>query len=544
MKLTKKLIFIIVLFLCLFGLEKVSQAKYILTRELTEPVSTSTDFYFDAVAVEDKVIFPRTDDVNDHDQILTTETQVSLTIKNNNGTNYNIFPTNYTVEVADGTKFSIEGAKYNGTIDGGSLKNDTITFKLKIDNLEDPSKKVKFKITSTAPQVVSKEIELKVQQDGAIQSMEDLIDFSLAMRNHENEQYGWTSAEVRAERWKMTRDLDFSSNDSYEDPNREDFGDVNLNGVARDLKTELTSDTGFLPIGIHIDQYGNEHNYWFMGTFNGGYHTLSNLHMEKSLQMNIGFFGWLNKADVRNLTIKGGRITNHNQTAAMVAGKMDGGIIQNVTVDGTSVLSLDEDDPDRDTYASGIAAYVEQGATIKNCVNRATITSKFSGDTSSYSGAAGGIAAWMATSNIINCENYGEITGQKYVGGICGFAAMQDSTNASGGGTVSGCHNYGHVTTYVTSSSSSTGPGTTIGGICGYLKAAGEIVSCTNHAQASVSGIDVIGGIVGWNYGTVRNCISESSNLSASHSSPHIGYIYGRNNNGTVTGNTPSNNNL
>ncbi len=535
-KLIKKLIFIIVLFCCLFGVKKAIQAKYILTRELNEPVSVSKDFYFDAEAVGDKIVYPRTADKDDHEDILTTETQVSLTIKNNDGTNYNIFPTNYTVEVIDGTKFAVENTKYTGTIDGGVLKNDTITFKLKIINLEDPSKTVKLKITSTEPQEVSKEIELKVQQDGAIQSMEDLIDFSLAMRNHPNELYGWTSDEIKAERWKMTRDLDFSSDASYEEPHRTDFGDVNLNGIANDLKAELTSETGFLPIGIHIDQNGNVHNYWFMGTFNGGGHSISNLHMEKSLQMNIGLFGWTNSADIRNFNIKGGKITNHNQTAAMVIGKMDGGIVQDVTVDGTSVLSLDEDEPDRDTYAAGIAGYVEKGATIKNCVNKATVTTKFTGDTSAHSGAAGGIAAWMATSNIYDCTNYGEITGQKYVGGICGFAAMQDETNSNGGGTVSGCHNYGSVKTYITANSAN-GPGCIIGGICGYLKAAGQILDCTNHAEASVSGINEVGGIVGYNYGVVKNCNNECTNLSAVRSNPYLGGICGRNS-GTATGNT------
>ena len=511
----------------LLSISTYSYAKYIFNKKLDISIGTAP-FYFDAVGTTDTFTFERTTPTTDIENILTTSAPVSMKIKNNDGTNYNSFATNYTVSVVNSNKFEVEGTTLTKTIAGGKLIEDTISFNLKIKDLSDPQKTVTIRVTSTSPYSKSIDVTFKVVQKGAIQTIEDLLDLSIAMRDNINS--------VKNERFKLTRDLDFGKSTSFDNSERTDYGDANRDSkVNGNLFAELTQDPGWLPIG--------DETHKFSGVFNGGNHSISNLYMHKALQTNIGLFGFTEGANIRNLTIIGGKIVNDNETAGMIVGRVQGGTIENITVDGTSVMSTDKSTPDRDTYAGGIAGYVQRSATIKNCINKAQVTSQFTGDTNSFSGVAGGIVAWMSFSTIEDCKNYGVVTGQKFSGGIVGFASMQDQDDnnnnigSNGGGTVRNCENYANVTTYITTFTTRSGPGTDIGGVAGYNKAGGTVTNCKNHSTATITGINYIGGIVGYNVGTITGCINYSTNISSTAGQTGVGRITGYQG-GTSTGNT------
>ncbi len=476
------------------------------------------NFNLQILPVENQINFPRTSDPNDYDTILTTETPVTLKISKN------IYPVTYEISVVNSDKFTLsEGETVTKTIDGGSLKNEDITVTLKIKDLTKTDDTVKIRVTSTFPYSKTFEFDYKVTQDGAIQYIEDLVDMALAIRDRANPNNIKKSA-VQSQRFKMTRNLDFNDSSSYKDASSDAYGDINGNdNLGGNIYNELTSDTGFLPIG--------ELQNPFMGAFNGGGHTLSNLRIQKALQKNIGFFGTTEGATIKNLTIEKGNVYNHNQTAGMLVGKFVGGLIEDVTISGDSVLSTDEQNLKEDTYSGGVVGYVTDNATIRNCVNKAQVTTKFTGDTTEYSGPAGGITGWMAHSTIENCQNYGEIIGQSYVGGIAGFSGMQTVTGGNGGGTITGCTNYGNVHTY------SGAAGKHIGGIAGYNKLGGSITGNTNAAQATVNGVSNVGGIVGNNAGSLTNNTNYSKNITGSTTSS-VGKIYGfQSSTGTQSGN-------
>ncbi len=510
-------IVIIIAFVITFGR---TYAKYILTKHI-EATFSSQPFYFN-VEIPDDVVFKRTDNKSDFDIILTETTSFDITVSNNDGTNYNSFDTDYEITIVDNGKFAfVDGDKITKKITGGSLKNDTISLNLKILDMENPLKTFKIKIKTTSPYVKEEEFTLNVIQEGAIQTIEDLVDLSLSVRRI-------PKVAVESERYKMTRNLDFKNPSSYDNANRSDYGDVNGDDITEQkLMDELTksySDSshpgaGFLPIGMQDEI--KEQYYEFKGVFNGGNHSISNLRIHKSKQSDIGLFGFTIGAVIKNLTIIDGDVYNENQTAGMVVGKVQGGIIENVKVEGKSVMAVDSLHTNEDTYSGGIAGYVELKAEIKNCVNMAEVTTRFSGDNTNYSGPSGGICGWMANSTIDHCINYGTITGQKYVGGIAGFSAMHDDLAPDGAGTVSYCGNYGKITTYITGTSSS-GPGQYIGGICGYNKAAGIVTDCTNYKEASVSGISNVGTIVGGNYGKAINCHNYSTSITGNSSSSKL----------------------
>ncbi len=520
-----KSIIIMTIVLGLLTITGVTYAKYVFSRQFAVEL-TSESFYFEATANATQVVFPRTANKSDFDVILTTETNLNLVIKNNDGTNFNNFDTTYTVSVVDSPKFSFkEGDTVTKTIKGGSLLNENITLNLTIQDLTNTSKTVKIRVTPIAPYQGSPiDFTFNVVQEGAIQTIEDLVDLSLAVRDRSLK--GVSSSDVISERFKLTRSLDFEDNASYENPNRTDYYDVNGNGtIGATLKIEVTSDTGFLPIGME--------EYKFRGGFNGGGYTISNLQIHKSLQKNIGFFCNTLNATIKDLKFASSHVTNENQTAGLVIGKVEGGLIEGITTDSnSSVASNDTENTKEDTYTGGIAGFVSENATIRNCENAASVKTTFKGDATTYSGPAGGITAWAGLSNIENCTNRGEVIGQSYVGGITGFAGMQNEANTTSGGTVSGCYNYGAVSSYVTSSASG---GKHIGGIAGYNKAGATITNCENHAP-SVKGLSSVGGIVGNNPGKVTYCKNYTPLSKISGTGSNRGIV--GSGSGTLTGNS------
>ena len=103
-----------------------------------------------------------------------------------------------------------------------------------------------------------------------------------------------------------------------------------------------------------------------------------------------------------------------------------GGLVENLTLDQSSIGY-------RGYRLGGIAGGVE-GATIRNCINKASITA----NDYQYDGHnIGGIAGYATNSSIIDCQNYGAVNGCYFVGGIVG---------STGSNTViSGCQNHGRV---------------------------------------------------------------------------------------------------
>lgn len=527
MKNIKRIALIIALALLIgFAINNKTYSKYVLNRNFDVSLS-SASFYFDATSSSNKIIFPRTTPSTDTTNILTTTTNFNLIIHNNDGSNFNQYDVTYKISLVDSPKFALDTSDTNEkTLSGGSLVNESIPLNLKIVDLANPSKKLTVRVTSTYPYAKSVDLTFDVVQEGAIQTIEDMVDITLAIRGEGNK---YTRDEVIAQRFKMTRNLDFENPNSYENAYRTDYGNTNMDDYTDNLITELTTNAGFLPIG--------ELEHPFSGTFNGDGHSISNLLIHKSLQINIGMFGTTNNANLLNFTIISGDVVNTNQTAGMVVGKVVGGLLENITVDGTSVMSTDLLHTAEDTYTGGIAGYV-QSTTIRNCVNKATVTTNFTGDTAKYSGPAGGIVAWMAHSTIENCKNYGEVSGQSYIGGIAGFSGMQLVDGGTGGGTIRNCENYGYIHHYIPSGTMPSNWGKHIGGIAGYNKAAGIVEGNKNGSNISsdpvprIFGITNVGGIVGNNAGTMRNNTNYSSNITGSS---HYGRIYGYSN-GTSSG--------
>ena len=200
----------------------------------------------------------------------------------------------------------------------------------------------------------------------------------------------------------------------------------------------------------------------FKGTFDGDGHTISGLkivNISKNLQ-NVGLFGVLDGAVVKNLVIEDARVYGYNHVG-ILAGQMKGeSVITDVTVEGTAAANISSGGYASDAAVGGLAGKIfgsssGSRATIENVT--ATVNTVNLGATSKTGGIAGEVSnAYIVDTSVSATGN--NILGRYYVGGIVG--AMSSGTslyNVSVDGTIGGNGAYA------------------VGGITGYYEG-GEIV--------------------------------------------------------------------
>ena len=227
----------------------------------------------------------------------------------------------------------------------------------------------------------------------------------------------------------------------------------------------------------------------FMGNFDGNGATVTGL--------TNSLFGGIEKATIKNLKLVDVNITGEER-GALLSGNtkwntkcfVGTNTIDNIEVSGT--ISGED-------YVGGIIggrATMEDSdvITIKNCVNRATITA-------TGAGKCGGIVGFMnstvnqqakGTWKIENCTNYGNITSKYWAGGITGGTGGMSST-------VSSCINEGQV----------QGADVT-GGIIGTANSGTTVASCINNGGIT-DAAKCAGGIIG-SSSSGGNTVSKSAN--------------------------------
>lgn len=271
---------------------------------------------------------------------------------------------------------------------------------------------------------------------------------------------------------------------------------VNAGNTTVKAKQTADLDMGsrpFTPIGTAT--------YKFLGIYNGGGYTISNLKVTGDAEAR-GLFGYIgttvtthtyydvnndpytektyDPCEINNVTLVAASITGSKNVGG-IAGYSDGGKVFGCAVAGTvSSTGL---------HTGGIVGYNSSGGVIINCQNDAAV---------SGTARVGGIAGESrGNGEIYGCCNAGAITGSSYVGGAVGINI---------GNNVHHSYNKGVV----------TGTTNSTGGLVGYCTS-GELycmytigsVSCPGEFSGAV-----IGNLI---YGTrVAKCYYDRSDTSAS----------------------------
>jgi len=259
------------------------------------------------------------------------------------------------------------------------------------------------------------------------------------------------------------------------------------------------------PIG-----YANGAHTMFKGVFDGNGHTIRGLELSASELKFVGLFGYAVNAHIRDFVLYGSVSSSYTATdrinngCAGVCGYTNGttkisGVTNYATVSAAST-------------AAGIVGYVFRNGSnegklqIVNCKNYASVTSL----ATSAKGAAGGIVGVsnLYTFNvyITDSENYGNVSGYQYVGGILGSSYNKDGYTART--VIERCTNEGEIGAKVQD----------VGGIAG-LAWFTDITGCVNHGSitnkktTSKNG----GGICGRGYKEVaiKKCVNDGTVYSS-----------------------------
>lgn len=269
-----------------------------------------------------------------------------------------------------------------------------------------------------------------------------------------------------------------------------------LSGVTITLTKDITMptlapDEYFEGIGL----YSNP----FKGTFDGNSKTISNLKVNRGLFVNIA-----TGAYIKNLKISG-----TGQRGALV-NLMQDGTIDTCTSSVTIIAPVEE------INCGGIVNSIQSG-TIINCVNRGSLSGGRSGNSSAGFGGIAGKVDIVSGKNVTiqNCTNSGAINYDQKCGGIVGYLIPREDNLIC---SITDCENYGALTA-----------SQCVGGIVGNESVnctSVTIDKCTNNSSITCSTL-YAGGLVGYNYGVIRNSCNKGAINSSGSSCLYVGGITG-----------------
>ena len=310
-----------------------------------------------------------------------------------------------------------------------------------------------------------------------IGAIEDLVDLSIAVNE------GTT---YEGETITLLTSLDFDNPESYRNSEDTSYGDINGNGTDEPIITEVTTGTGFEPIGkitgTHAE-LGMPVANSFGGTFEGNGKTISNLYINRPTE-SVALFGDINsKANIKNLTIKNPEIYGMYASGLAIANSIPNEPYENITNYMSDILTIEN------CHTKG----GKIGAVNENCVSQIS---------------AGLFINPMLAIGKVEIK---ESSNRSIISGLwsTGIAYLPQMM-AFGKITIAECENYGDIIvedidTYNTASEDYGS--VTAGCIIGLLQnnAAGlEITNCSNYGN--LTGVNSIVGVAGASNASVLNC--------------------------------------
>lgn len=284
-----------------------------------------------------------------------------------------------------------------------------------------------------------------------------------------------------------------------------------VNSIKNDTYVYVQAQSGdysgaYFKLADNIPSVGNitpigSNTHSFAGNFDGNNKTISGLNISVAGN-NVGLFGYISGATIKNLTVNGS--VKGSSNVGGVVGYANGTNIKNAT-NNASV--------EGDTSVGGIVGYADSTSRMYGTiVNSGNITAN-----SMVGGVSGENHGFWCDINSLygTFKNFGSINGRNgaTVGGVTAFAD-KEMCNAENTGNVIG--------------------GNAVGGVAGRVQApiknsynSGEIVGTNPTAQGEISGTPTgvfVGGITGYTTvnGTISNCYNKGHIAAHSASGDYI----------------------
>ena len=337
-----------------------------------------------------------------------------------------------------------------------------------------------------------------------IKYVEDLVELSNEVNNGD---YKFITTYV------LQNNIDFNDDASYKNPSSTEYGDFNKDGTVKSIKEEVTTGTGFYPIGTTEYFFGNidgnnkaiknlyinrSSNYQGLisGAYLGNYENLELTGNITSGKYSGLLSGVAEFATFKNIKLQGSVISSTGKTLGLLGGSFSSSNITNINASGT-VDAYDEN-------AGGIIGLANDKTIIKD--STVNVTVKGNEDIGGIVGDA------EEETQIINCVLEGSVIGTgsnpEDIGGIVGEATSEviiknNNVNANiegyhdvGGIIGEGKENIKIINSISQGNVVGTGTGSySLGGIAGSINDSALIDDC--QSNTTISGAINIGGIVG-----------------------------------------------
>ena len=192
----------------------------------------------------------------------------------------------------------------------------------------------------------------------------------------------------------------------------DDVKEIDMSTVCHKADAQV-AELSWTPIGNSDTHY--------QGTFDGNGKTIKNLYINATSDY-TGFFGYASKS-IKNITFDNAKVTSTGGNTGILAGAAGVYIIEKIkTLANCSV--------EGSQYVGGIAGSTK--GNISNCENHAVV--KGAMDVGGVVGSFDGI-----NKSITSCDNYGAVTGTKYVtGGMVGSFTSGSIQNSANYGDITG----------------------------------------------------------------------------------------------------------
>ena len=323
-----------------------------------------------------------------------------------------------------------------------------------------------------------------------IKYVEDLVELSNEVNNGD---YKFITTYV------LQNNIDFNDDASYKNPSSTEYGDFNKDGTVKSIKEEVTTGTGFYPIGT---------TEYFFGNIDGNNKAIKNLYINRSSDYQ-GLIGAAYLGNYENLELTG-NITSRKYSG-LLSGIAEFATFKNIKLQGSLISSTGK--------TLGLLGGSFSSSNIMN-INA-------SGTVDVYDENAGGIIGLANDKTIIKDSTVNvTVKGNEDIGGIVGDA--EEETR------IINCVLEGSV----------IGTGSNpedIGGIVG--EATSEVIIKNNNVNANIEGYHDVGGIIGEGKENIKiiNSISQGNVVGTGTGSYSLGGIAGSINNSALIDDCQSN---
>ena len=213
---------------------------------------------------------------------------------------------------------------------------------------------------------------------------------------------------------------------------KDSAGAVTFEGISIKLDADMIINEGEMDAVVARDTSNKQwvsvsSEYTFNGSLDGQGHTVSGAYLKLGSAGAQGMLGSIAKnAEIKNLNVINTLVTGPTVKDKTILGTLVSkvsGDNANVTISNVSVHSTVKEAGYETAQVGGIVGIIADGGTLtmENC--------EFHGSVNISGRSAGGILGaannTLATVNMINCKNYGDITAKADAGGLIGTSAIK-----------------------------------------------------------------------------------------------------------------------